>query len=333
MVDEKPTGRSSMQRQWVASEGSQLVSIEDLLAILLLLIELPFALLPQRFWWGAARKISSSLARISFLEERSIEFCKWVPDCLVTFSGLSTQQIAENCYAAYLVGQFEVIRASIGLFKPRPLKLVGVDRLRAALAGGKGAIVWVEQSFSSGLMAKAALSQAGFTVHHISRPSHGGTNTRFGIKYLAAITRRAEAPYLAERIVLTKAGQVGAMRQTREVLRQGGLVSITVSDTAVQVVEVSALGGVLRLGSGAPHLAYAAGAALLPVFCHRDATGYTVEVREPISTEGASRQQALAVAAEAYAEQLSGYVGQYPLDWSGWFSGAYVGRSEPTPVA
>ena len=64
------------------------------------------------------------------------------------------------------------------------LEISGREYLDEALSKGKGAVLWVAHFAFASLFTKMALFQDGYRISHISRPEHGVSKSRFGIKYL-----------------------------------------------------------------------------------------------------------------------------------------------------
>ena len=92
----------------------------------------------------------------------------------------------------------------------------GIENLERALARGKDVILWMSHFIYNGLVGKIGLHQHGFQVHHVSRPEHGFSKTRFGILTVNQLRIGAEAPFLAGRIVIDRGGspdRISAIRQ------------------------------------------------------------------------------------------------------------------------
>src|SRR5262245_24584440 len=69
-----------------------------------------------------------------------------------------------------------------GGWRPRVV-LDGEEHLKAALAQGKGAILWIAPFVFYSGVTKMALHAKGYTVSHLSSPLHGFSGTRFGIGF------------------------------------------------------------------------------------------------------------------------------------------------------
>ncbi|MDX1540629.1 MAG: hypothetical protein R3349_04430, partial [Geminicoccaceae bacterium] len=132
------------------------------------------------------------------------------------------------------------------------LTVRGVEHLHTALAAGKGAVLWVAPFVFAPLVAKRALHEAGFAVHHLSRPGHGFSSTRFGVAVLNPIRTRIEDRYLAERITIPASGETtAAVRKLRARLADNRPVSITFTSQGGRQVEAPFLAGRLRTAIGA----------------------------------------------------------------------------------
>ncbi len=102
-----------------------------------------------------------------------------------------------------------------------------VDRLRAALARGRGAIVWVDETCAGPIIAKRALAAAGFAPRHVSAHLHGVSFTGFGLAMLNPRHLRAENRYLAERLVFGADETADVLRRVLRALKAGGVVTMT----------------------------------------------------------------------------------------------------------
>ena len=165
------------------------------------------------------------------------------------------------------------------------LRLEGAGHLQAALAAGRGAILWVAPTVFQWLATKRALHEAGYPVHHLSSPNHGfSTASWVGTRLLNPIRTRIEDRYLAERVTLgPDGGSQTALRRLTAILRGNGIVSITVAAAGARPITVPFLAGALRAASGAPHLAARTGAALLPVLTLRQGSRFVTRIEAPLT--------------------------------------------------
>lgn len=204
-----------------------------------------------------------------------------------------------------------------------PVALEGLEHLAEARAAGRGVVLWMAHFVFHGLAAKKLLAGRGFRVHHLSRPEHGYSKTAFGIRVLNPVRRRVEDRYLASRILITGAGRETLGARLRALLAAGEIVSITAGAwEGRRVAHVPFLGGRYPLATGAPFLAHAEGAALIPVFCWRGAAtdgGLTLRVGRPIpAPREADRTQAIEGALAAFMARHEAIVREAPGEWRGW---------------
>ncbi len=143
-------------------------------------------------------------------------------------------------------------------------------------------------------------------MHHLTRPSHGLSASRFGIRVLNRLWTRIEDRYLSERITIRGESTVGAMRTLRSRLRDNRVVSITVGDKAVKTVEVPFFNAKMKLATGPISLSLRHGAPLIPVFTIRSGdNGFEVIIGPPLSTGlKAIAGDGISVVANEYASRL-----------------------------
>jgi lauroyl/myristoyl acyltransferase len=199
------------------------------------------------------------------------------------------------------------------------LSLIGTDHIEAALARGRGAVLWVAHFSFNALATKKALSDAGYRVYHISRPEHGFSKTLFGIHVLNWIRIRAEKPYLAGRIVIDRNRPAECMYEAMKLLRQNLLVSITSGAwEGEKVVAAEIFGAELEIAAGAPRLAYSSGSILLPVFTIRRGKAIDVVIEDPLELQGLSRDEYVKAATATFVKQTGKIASLYPEQWRDW---------------
>ena len=200
------------------------------------------------------------------------------------------------------------------------IELLGKENIETALEEGHGLILWVSDFVYSSLVTKMGLHQTGFNVSHLSRPQHGFSLTRFGIRFLNPIRTWIEDRYLAERVVITGDGVKRAMLVLDQKLRDNGIVSITVGDQARKTIQVPCLQGYISLAAGPAILALRTGATLLPIFTVRTASGaFQVNIGRPLEVgTKPDRHESLETSLQQYVEILEPYLLKYPGQWRGW---------------
>ncbi len=201
------------------------------------------------------------------------------------------------------------------------IEMRGAEHIEAARALGKGTILWVSHFVHGDLVAKMAFHRAGLEVSHLSHPRHGFSGTRFGMACLNRVQTAVEDRYLRKRVRMSLESSAPALKELRERLAENGLVSISVRGDSRRPMRVPFMAGEMRIAAGAPGLAFTSGAALLPVFPMRDASGgFTVFVEPPLEVDrGGERREVVKRVAATYAKRLEDYVLEYPGQWIGWF--------------
>ncbi|MFO1048618.1 MAG: hypothetical protein U1E52_12060 [Geminicoccaceae bacterium] len=240
----------------------------------------------------------------------------WDRLCLaLAGGGAAGDALRRRREALLLVEQLSMLRGHWSASWADSVRLAGLEHLEAALARGRGAILWVMPSTFSSLIAKRALSEAGVAVHHITRVAHGFSPTWVGQRVLNPLRSRVEADYLAERILLPLAGMPpAAMRRVVRLLADNRVVSLTLGRSGAQVVELVRREGTFRIATGGPNLALRHGAALLPVWAARTGAGQfvtTIEPPLPVSVGGDVRA-ALRDTAEVMLDRFVALVARWP---------------------
>jgi len=192
-----------------------------------------------------------------------------------------------------------------GGWHPRIL-VSGREHLDAALSQGNGAIAWIQYMPYSDLIAKKALAQIGFPPHHLSRPEHGFSVSRFGVRVLNPLWTRIEDRYLSERITMQSDSATGALRTLLSRLKDNRLVSITVDADAVKTVDVSFFNARMKLATSPVALSLRHGVPLIPVLTIRSRdTGFEVIIGPALSSElEAGSADGIAAVASEYASRL-----------------------------
>jgi len=200
----------------------------------------------------------------------------------------------------------------------------GQEHIEDALRAGQGCVLWVAHFIFAANVAKVGLHDLGYRVSHLSRPDHGFSSTRFGLKVLNPIRSAYEDAHLAERIVFDRAHPAPALLRARKTVGKNGVVSFTAGAwEGSTVTEASFLGSRITLAMGPVWLARASGAALLPVFATRTSAPdtFVVEIGDPIAAGAAlPEDQAMVDATRSFLRQLEPRVLANPGQWRGWSS-------------
>ena len=254
-----PPGRS-------ASPTIKTVAAKDFAVLAALPVSLAVSwLVPERFWADIGRIFAPVAARVVTARNQATldRIARLIGDRPVA---RSAAEILQESIAGHVEEYLQILREHRpGAWHP-PMRLQGREHLTAALADGRGAVLWIGHFSFASLVAKKAFHQADLSVGHLSHPSHGYSRTRFGMRVLNPIRAVIEERYVRDRVMLALDGSTAAMRELRRRLRRNQVVSITVRERAQRPLAVPFLDGTIRLATGAPDLAYVAKAALLPVF-------------------------------------------------------------------
>ena len=278
---------------------------------------LPAWLLPERSWSTLTRALSpmaiGDLTKDPAATEATIRRTLGgrLPDA-------AAKTILRDMGAEGIFTFFQVLKCyRPGGWEPA-VRIAGFEHVHAALAAGRGAVLWVSHAFHGHLGAKIGFRRAGLQVVHLSTPAHGFSATKFGVRYLNRMQTRIEDRSIAERVMLPLQGQNAALQTVAKRLKANKAVSITGQRGTGRSVDARFLDGTLPLASGAPALAQMTGAKLLPVFAFRAADGVVEVTVEPeIVLEGA-RDQAIAAAVQAFATRSEPYVLRTPGQWLSW---------------
>jgi lauroyl/myristoyl acyltransferase len=286
----------------------------DISDVLRLVVLAPLAwLLPQRSWPAVGTALARLQGRI--VPERRRDLEQRTPAYLLGLTGLTRRDLVRHQLSRGYQEEMVLLRAyRPGGWQPA-LQLEGTEGLDAALALGKGVILWVEDIHFASFAVKMAFAQRGYQVSHLSRPSHGFSGTPFARRYLNPIQTRFEDRYLRQRLTLTR-DDSSSLRRMRAELGAGGIVSITVGNNGSQVRTVPFFDADIDFATGAVTLARGTGAALLPVFARRlDSGAFVVSIEAPLNVERSRDQDAPYL---QLAGLLEAYLRRYPLQWRGW---------------
>jgi hypothetical protein len=200
-------------------------------------------------------------------------------------------------------------------------RIEGDEAVRKAQADGKGVILWIAHFVFNGLPLKRSLREAGYRVSHLSRPEHGFSSTRFGVKFLNPIRSHVEERYLEERILIKRGSEQVALRKAHKLLQQGKIVSITAGHWEGREVASMPVGSTsLPVSTGAPGLAFVTGSLLLPVFIALQDDGvFKVVIGNKIDVgQCEDRVSAVKRGVEEMSRQLLPHILETPGQWRGW---------------
>ena len=305
------------RRKSAAARAWELTDLKTMGSLALLV--LPAWLLPER-WWAPLCRVRIGLSALT--GARAIKgTAKTVRKALGEPDVARSEAIMRGLKAAVYEMRLQDLRGwRPGGWQPA-ISLEGEEHLRAALVGGKGAVLWLAPFVFNSGPTKIILHQKGYRVSHLSSPKHGVSETQFGAKYLNRIRCIPEDRYLVDRIVFDSAAPTTAMRRMVRALKAGEVVSIVASSTeGYEMIKGQIFGGRLPVAVGAPRLAALTGAPLLPAFTVRDPkTGWRIVVEQPIAIDRdlSSDERCIAAVAE-FLDRSEPWVRQYPEQWRAW---------------
>lgn len=284
-------------------------------------------LTPQSWWQALSRMVSASLAGVrrgtTRTRLRTLE---------PALSGLpgdhDPHAFRLNLFTGYMRERLAILRE----YRPggwkADIRLVGRHHLDTALAEGKGAVLWIAPITYIDLVAKKGLAEAGYSVRHLSVRARGfdpngcyvPEPSRMNRRLMSPLRTRIEDRYLAERIAIEPDGGLGYIRTLLKRLGDNEIVSIRAGNRGAKTIAAPMLGGKVTFAVGAPSLAQAAGAPLLPVFCEPTGTASFVLSIEPPITATVAGEAGATEAVIEYARRLEAFVTDHPELWSGWYA-------------
>lgn len=272
------------------------------------------SVLPARRWPAVSRWMARAHLRLR-PETASLL------DHVDSIAGLEGDAIVRGAIAADYRSNIEALREILPGGWRCATTLAGREVLDQALAQARGAVLWASPFAGSDLVLKKVLASAGYSLTHLSAPSHPFSATRVGALFLNPIRLRAVNRYLSRRVIVVYGNARPALQVLRQVLSENGVVSITATGAGAQSLSFPFLGGTLDLAMGAPLIAYQTGAALIPAFTLADERGgYRIELGPDLAPPARLPQpQALREMSSRYVALLESVVRAHPAQWEGWF--------------
>jgi lauroyl/myristoyl acyltransferase len=216
---------------------------------------------------------------------------------------------------------------------PDAAEVVGEEHLRDALAGGRGAILWVSNHWAGMSTLKRALHARGLPIHKVHAENHLGGFPGYGDTW---VERRFITPYFDRHeaavvagIVRIRAGSLSVARDLATRLRANAVVCVAADGhLGRRFVPVRLLGFDDAFATGAVTLARSSGAPLLPVFCLPGPGHATRVVIEPAIALPADRDREALTrhAFDRYVEHLERRARRHPSRYLNWH---LLGRAVP----
>lgn len=302
------------------SDRRRMITTKDVFEVPRLLAQGVLAwTLPQAAWWPLSRLLGQ--LDVAMHPKRTHEEVARVEIAYAgTVLAREAYQLAVESWANRYEDRFHYLKAwQPGGWEPE-IEIGGAEHVTAALKRGRG-IVFLGGTFSfNHLITKMAFHRLGLQVSHFSRPTHGFSDTHFGVRYLNAICRVVEDRYLGERFISDVSATRETLRLMRARLMDNGCVSFTVGDRGRRTATASFLNARLVLATGPLAMAWSTGATMLPVFTLRKKSGrFEVTIGEPIAfMENAEGEADYEAALQTYADMVMPYALGDPGQWRGW---------------
>lgn len=215
----------------------------------------------------------------------------------------------------------------------------GIERVREALAGGRGVILWECGSFGHRNLAKQMLREKGFSLHQVHAEQHlagfgrgHGASSWVRDHVLEPAFERWEKQFVAEIIYVPRSESLAFTRTLLSRLRDNAILCVAGDGKfGEKPVAVEFLGQTDFFATGMVSLARLTGAPLLPVFCPRERNGETrLIIEAPIRVDKASdREQNVKDGVTRYAGLLESYIRKYPDQYWSWHHlGEFYERQE-----
>ncbi len=303
-----------------AAQSTPLICAKDLYEVPRLTVQALLAwTLPEPFWWPLSRFFGRLFAAAHPARTRSN--AELIRSALLdTPLADRSQRIATEYWANRYQERFQCLRTwSPGGWNPE-IDVTGMEHVEAASTNGRGILFWSGKFAFSALVNKIALHRLNMEVTHFSRPYHGFSTTRFGIRYLNAVRRGAEDRYLLERLMTPEHRTREALELIRDRLVGKGTASFTIGDKGRHRASAKFLATRIQLATGPLAIARRAGAVVLPVFTLRTAPGrFTAAIGPAIESRvNADGNVDFADGIQTLIDLIVPYVMRDPGQWRGW---------------
>lgn len=298
----------------------QAFAVEDVLFMLEWpVLKYAAAAMPENRWADLAMRVERMKVRLGL--PSPARYAPAIRQALGLASLEEAEAVAWRAAAGRTEHHIQVMKVMSAKGWAPKIRLEGEEHLKAALARGKGAILWVAHFCFNTQVTKMALKAGGYRVSHLSRPEHGFSKSQFGMRFLNPLRWNAELKFLDKRIIIVRAQPGGSLCEAEAVLAENRIVSITAGAwEGRQVARGPLLGGCYALATGAPDLAQRTGAALLPVVTTGIAGSkiFRVKIGEPLTTGFEDKLGAIRAATAGFLAELEAAVVESPEQWRGW---------------
>ena len=242
-----------------------------------------------------------------------------------SLTAVEQRRVVQGSYDAFWDDAFALATRQRDLRRLRDLPVEGLHHLEAALADGRGAILWESSAFGRRNLAKQALYARGFSMSQVHADSHLAgfgdyrRQTWFRHRVVKPTFDRWTRAFVAEVIDLTRDGGLAFTRVLTSRLADNRILCIAADGSMGHGwVTVPFLGGPTQLATGTVRLARLAGAPLLPLIGVLE-DGPRVVIHEPIHVDvGGDRERLALEVVTRFAEVVEGWVRRHPEQYRGW---------------
>lgn len=295
----------------------QLIGLGDLLA-LGVLAATPVASILSADRLRAAALRMARLLPAGFRQEASLE-------TFIALGGLSRDEttVLQRRQLEQKLISLALFIKQLGGSPVYEIAVEGKEHITEALAGGRGAIIWIADFVFASEIARQAFHMLGHPLTHVIRPEHGFSSTRFGVRCLNPIHKRTGRRHVREFVVIDRDDPDQTRRRLEQRLSENEPVSLLAcAYEGRTLVQVPFMRGRLQLAVGAPALAFKRGCPILPVFVRPSpaAPHFTVSIGRPLTMSGTDRHAAILEAAGDFVSRLGPHVEANPELWRGWSS-------------
>lgn len=303
-------------RRAMPTADRRAVGLADVMALGVLLAGTPIAALSSAGQLGAMAAGAAKLLPAGFRQEATLE-------TIVASGGFSPGEavaLRRRQLEHRLMSLAFVIKQLAGK-SVFDIAVEGKEHVDEALAGGRGAVIWIADFVFASELVRQAFHALGHPLTHMIRPEHGFSSTRFGLKYLNPVHRKAGDRYVREYIVFDRDRPDDARQRLERRLGENGMISILAcAYEGRTLVETPFLQGRLPLAIGAPAIAFKMGCPILPVFASPSpaAPNFTVSIGRPLTMKSADRHTAILEATKDFVSRLAPRVEAHPDLWRGW---------------
>lgn len=293
----------------------QLFGLADLLALGVLAATPVASLLPVRQLRAAALRLAELLPA-GFRQEASLE-------TFVALGGLSRDEAAalRRRQLAQKLTSLAFFIKQLGGSPVYEIAVEGREHVAEALAGGRGAVIWIADFVFASEVARQAFHGLGQPLTHVIRPEHGFSSTRFGVSCLNPVHMKVGRRHVREFVVFDRDKPDDTRRRLEQRLGENGLISLLAcAYEGRTLIRTPFMRGKLQLATGALALAFKMGCPILPVFTRPspEAPHFTVSIGRPLMMSGTDRLSAIMEGTEDFVARLGPCVEAHPELWRGW---------------